>query len=53
MQLVLQPTVVIKDFDWQSKHLIAPLRHSVLYFEKIGEAGDKASVSSTVCVGFF
>ena len=33
MQLVFPPTVVIEDFDWQNKHLIAPLKHSVLYFE--------------------
>ena len=50
MQPVLPPTVVIEDFDWQNKHLIAPLKHSVLYFEKIGEPGDEASVSSTVCM---
>ena len=31
------------------KHLIAPLKHSVLCFEKIGEPGDEASVSSSVC----
>ena len=50
MQPVLPPTVVIEDFDWQSKYLIATLRHSVLYLEKIGEAGDDASISSTVGV---
>ena len=36
--------------DWQNMHLIAPLKHSVLYFGKIGEPGDKANVSSTVCI---
>ena len=50
MQPVLPPTVVIEDFDWQNKHLIAPLKQSVLYFEKIGEPEDEASVSSTVCM---
>ena len=35
---------------WGNKHLIAPLKHSVLYFEKIGEPGDEASVSSTGCI---
>ena len=44
------PTVVIEDFDWQSKYLIATLRHSVLYLEKTGEAGDDDSISSTVGV---
>ena len=47
MQLVLPPTVEIKDFCW---HLIVPLKHSVLYFKKIREPGDEASVSSTVCM---
>ena len=46
----LQPTAVIEDFGWQSTHLIVPLKHSVLYFEKIGEPGDEASISSTVCL---
>ena len=32
------------------KHLIAPLKHSVLCFEKIGEPGDEPSVSSSVCI---
>ena len=52
MQSVLPPTVVIEDFDWQTKYLIATLRHSVLYLEKFGAAGDDASVSSIACVAF-
>ena len=50
MQPLLPPTVVIEDFDWHNKHLIAPLKHSVLYFEVIGEPGDEVSVSSIVCM---
>ena len=50
VQPVLPPTVVIENFDWQNKYLIFPLRHSVLYLEKIGETGDEAIMSSTVCV---
>ena len=42
------PAVVNEDFDWQNKHVIAPLKHSVLYSEKIGEPGDEASIFSTV-----
>ena len=50
MQPVLPPTVVIEDFDWQNKHLIAPLKHSVLYFEKIGEPGTRpAFLVQSVC----
>ena len=48
MQPVLQPAMVIEDFDWQNKYLIAPLRNSVLYLKKIGEAGDNTSDLSTV-----
>ena len=44
----LPPAVVNEDFDWQNKHVIAPLKHSVLYFEKTREPGDEASVFSTV-----
>ena len=44
--MIHQGVVVIKDFDWLQNSLVAPLKHSVLYF---GEPGDEASVSSTVC----
>ena len=47
MRPVLPPTVVIEDFDWQTTHLIAPLKHFVPYF---GNPGVEASVSSTVCL---
>ena len=50
VQPVLPLTVVIEDFDWQNTYSIAPLRHSVLYPEKIREVGDDANVSTTVYV---
>ena len=54
MRLVPPPIVMIEGFDWQNyKHFVAPLKHSVVYFKKIGEPGDEPSVSSTACIGCF